>query len=100
MGLGWGKAKRKLKKIGRKIEKIHKRAGREVEKGVKVAFDPVGGAKSAMDDMVPDVNIPGPPEEKVMPLPDDISLTARRKQRARTRGGRSSSILSDSETLG
>lgn len=51
--------------------------------------------------LTPKIVMPDQPEKKVMPIPDEeLSKRSRRRARARRKGGRSSSILSDSDSLG
>ena len=85
-----------------------KRAAKGVKSGVKRIREEGGGAAKELTGvsllesvLSPDINIPAPPEERVMPIPDvELGISARRKQRARRRGGRSASILTGQDTLG
>lgn len=108
MGLGIG---RKLKRSVRKVTKGIKRGVRKLEKGTKtglettanrageVAMMPVEKVVGALTPEIPD--IPEPEKQAVMPIPDEeLSRSARRRARARRKGGRSSSILTGGDSLG
>lgn len=110
-GIG-GRIKRAAAKVESKVRGKAKHAGKKLEREGKVAGTKVAkatglgylaeGAKRQIDKLTPEeAAIPTAPEATPMPIPDEeLSRIARRRSRARRRGGRASSILSDSETLG
>lgn len=83
-----------LKKLGRKLEGV-------VKTGTGDYFG-LGKAGDELSNLLtPDINIPAPKEPKVMPIPDEeLAMKQRRRLRSKRKGGRSSTILSQEDTLG
>lgn len=92
-------------RIGKALSKPFRKAGKQLKKNASTIL--TGGVSDVIEKtgeaLTPDVNIdiPTPKEEPVMPIPDEeLSRAARRRARARRKGGRSSSILTGGDTLG
>lgn len=110
MAFGIGKRiKRAAKKAESQLRGETERVGKRTEKQAQIAGQqfsrtlPIGraAAKKVRELTPSEEALPGAPEATPIPIPDEeLSRIARRRSRARRRGGRASSILSDSETLG
>lgn len=108
MPFGIGK---RLKEKGRSLERGVRSAGRGVERETRSAgrtvdvasrrTDPLRLGKDITKGLTETPEIPVPEEATPMPLPDEeLSRAARRRSRAKRRGGRSSSILTGGDSLG
>jgi len=87
--------------MGIKTPKFLKKIESAVKKGTGGYFGLEKAGETVSNILTPDINIPAPPEPKVMPIPDEeLGKASRRRLRAKRRGGRSSTILSQEDTLG
>lgn len=94
---------RSLKSLGKSGAKAVKKGVKDVGKAqLKILGGGVPeGINKTVDTLIPDINIPGPEKEAVMPIPDEeLGRAARRRMRARRKGGRSSSILTGGDSIG
>lgn len=111
--MGWGIGKR-LKKAGRSIDKATageiKAAGKSTEREIKSAgrtvdeahrkTNPLRAGGDALSGLMPEEAAIPEPDAPIAIPDEELSRTARRRSRAKRRGGRSSSILTGSDSLG